>query len=81
MKKKVMEIFYRILELEREEIMPEELFEIEIDSLTFMKIIIEIEEEFEIELSDNLLVYSGRESIDKICEYINEGDRTNGENS
>ena len=46
------------------------LFELEMDSISFIKTVIDLEREFNIEFEDIMLDYRKLPSLDSICEYV-----------
>lgn len=50
----------------------DELSEIGVDSISFIKIIIELEQKFDVEFDDVALEFSSLNSFKKLCEYIEE---------
>lgn len=67
----ILEIIKKKLESEELQL-SSKLDEIGIDSLNYVSIIVEIEEEFDIEFDDDLLVSSRFESIENIAQYVKE---------
>ena len=68
---KIMRIMREVMEEDAaEDFINDESWEWELDSLTFMQIVTLIEEEVGVELPDELLLFEGHETIDKLEAFI-----------
>lgn len=74
-KDKIIEIISATLEDESVKEMLEnnnDLSQLQINSISFIKIVVELENEFDIEFSDEALDYSRFSTSENLCEYIEE---------
>ena len=76
---KIIQIIEEILEEDTaEDFLNDEEWEWELDSLTFMQMIVMIEEEFGVELPDELLIFEGYKTIEELETFIIERMGENG---
>lgn len=76
MRSKILKILCDVMEIE--DIDLEDCLKYELDSLTFMQFIVTLEEEFDLEMPDDLLFYDGKETFEKIINFLQERDEKLG---
>ena len=72
MKEKIINIFRKHCEFLDDDFDDKQLEELGIDSLTFIKVVVELENQFGFEFDDDDLDYKKFPHLDNVCDYINE---------
>ena len=69
-KEKVIEHFKNVMEIETNVDIKLKLIDLGMDSLTYIKFIVDLEEEFSMEFEDEMLDVGGSKSVYDIIQYI-----------
>lgn len=69
---KIKNILSDVMEIENTDNNMDFYMNYELDSITFMQFIVTLEEEFNLEIPNNLLFYDGQVTLEKIIDYIQE---------
>lgn len=68
---KIMEVTKRILEVDEIEVLKSDsLAELGLNSITFVKIVVEIEKELDIEFDDDYLDFEKYSTVNEFCRYV-----------